>query len=482
MVENLSLDGLNFENRKDSGNMNKLKIENFGPVGRAEIELAPLTIFVGHNNSGKSYVSKLIHSILTSIDDVKSFSDSAVEKLLVNDLNAFSDFKEKLLDYLESKPDFFRQPFFYDAKKFDKLFCEGIEKQHLSLIEKNLKCNFLPSLDLLNNAKSGGPFEISFDDMKFLNDAGGLKMTNLNSINQNRIKLENKVLFDFKRESGEVLIKLDYLSLSKLFNGYDVFPMLLYSILAQAYGETHKKKSFYIPASAQSTTDKFKSILSDELSGLKMTSLIEKDMLFSYLNTQREVKNENFYRIASKIENEVLNGKIYFRFNGVYDDLVFVDNSTGCEFDFGLVSSSVKQLTPLINYLKYELDEGDTLIIEEIENHLHPANQRILVKYLVNLANSGLNIILTTHSDYILEQFNNSIRLSNIDSGSLTNLEYSKEDALSHKDVNIYNFKNNSSSVSKFDINETGFIDEVFGQVIEDMYDESREIIHSKVR
>lgn len=115
-------------------------------------------------------------------------------------------------------------------------------------------------------------------------------MTNLNSINQNRIKLENKVLFDFRRESGEVLIKLDYLSLSKLFNGYDVFPMLLYSILAQAYGETHKKKSFYIPASAQSTTDKFKSILSDELSGLKMTSLIEKDMLFSYLNTKGKSK------------------------------------------------------------------------------------------------------------------------------------------------------------------------------------------------
>ena len=385
-----------------------------------------------------------------------------------------------MLDYLEFDPDFFKQPFCFDAKKFDRLFCEGIEKQHLSLIENNLKSNFISNLDLLNNVASGESFEISFNNLGFYNDCGSLKLTGSNGIKQNKIKLKNKVLFDFKRESGNVSIKLDYLSLSKLINRYDVFSIVLYSTLAQAYAKTNRNKSLYIPASAQSTTDKFKSILSDELSGLKMISSIERDMLFSYMNTQREIRNNHFSKIASKIENEILNGKINFKYNGVYDDLIFADNNAGCEFDFSLVSSSVKQLTPLINYLKYELDVGDTLIIEEIENHLHPANQRILVKYLVNLANNGLNIILTTHSDYILEQFNNHIRLSNVNSDSLGDLGFLKEDVLNYDEINIYDLKNDSSEVFKFDVNETGFIDGVFSPVIEDMYDESRDIINSK--
>ena len=177
-----------------------------------------------------------------------------------------------------------------------------------------------------------------------------------------------------------------------------------------------------------------------------------------------------------------MNGEIKFKDNGVYDDLTFKDYNSGCEFDYSLVSSSVKQLTPLINYIKYELDVGDTLIIEEIENHLHPANQRTLVRHLVNLVNEGLNIILTTHSDYILEQFNNLIRLSNVESDKLKELGFGKADVLDCDKVAIYNFANDSPQVSRFDINRTGFIDETFTAVVEGLYDESREIIHSKRR
>ena len=471
-----------FNHKRHCDSMHKLNLKNFGPLKDAEISVMPLTVFVGQNSSGKSYCSKLCHSILTAIDNPESFAITSVETLMENDSELFQDFDDRLMEYLHSKPNFSNDVFRYDGKKFDRLFAEGIIKNHICLIENSLKNNFNPDLNRLDNAVSNDSFEIAFDDLGFFNNHGALQCNRQIQINPNKIKLKNKLLFEFERVDDEVLIKLDYLTLSNLFNGYEMFSAALYSTLAGAYARKQKEASFYIPASAQSTTDKFRSILSDELLGLKMTSSIDRDMLVSYLNNQRIIKNKTFNNIAHQIERDVLRGEIRFKDNGIYDDLVFKDYDNGREFDFSLVSSSVKQLTPLINYLKYELDVGDTLIIEEIENHLHPANQRILVRHLVNLVNEGLNIVLTTHSDYILEQFNNLIRLSNVDSTQLKELGFEPGDVLDCEKIAIYNFKNASSEVSRFDINETGFIDETFGQVIEDLYDESLEIIHSKRR
>ena len=42
------------------GNTKTLKIENFGPIKQADIDISPLTIFMGQNNSGKSFVARII--------------------------------------------------------------------------------------------------------------------------------------------------------------------------------------------------------------------------------------------------------------------------------------------------------------------------------------------------------------------------------------------------------------------------------------
>ena len=111
------------------------------------------------------------------------------------------------------------------------------------------------------------------------------------------------------------------------------------------------------------------------------------------------------------MEHEINGGELQFKKGDLKDELIFVDSKNYMELDLNLVSSSIRELIPIIIYLKYYLNKGDTLIIEEIENHLHPKNQLILVKYLVKAINKGLNIILTTHSDFIIEKFNNFIRL-----------------------------------------------------------------------
>lgn len=41
----------------------KVRVEDYGKIKSAEIEMAPLTLFVGDNNSGKSYLLALLWGI-----------------------------------------------------------------------------------------------------------------------------------------------------------------------------------------------------------------------------------------------------------------------------------------------------------------------------------------------------------------------------------------------------------------------------------
>ena len=40
---------------------NNIKVNNFGIIKDANIDISPLTIFIGPNSSGKSFIAKLIH-------------------------------------------------------------------------------------------------------------------------------------------------------------------------------------------------------------------------------------------------------------------------------------------------------------------------------------------------------------------------------------------------------------------------------------
>lgn len=46
----------------------RLIIEKFGKIERAEIQVSPLTLLVGDNNSGKSYLLSLLWGIYAAED------------------------------------------------------------------------------------------------------------------------------------------------------------------------------------------------------------------------------------------------------------------------------------------------------------------------------------------------------------------------------------------------------------------------------
>ena len=46
----------------------RIAVENFGPIGKGEVELRPLTIFVGASNTGKTCFSVLIYALHKTLE------------------------------------------------------------------------------------------------------------------------------------------------------------------------------------------------------------------------------------------------------------------------------------------------------------------------------------------------------------------------------------------------------------------------------
>ena len=46
----------------------ELKIQNFGPIDEATIQVGRFTVFAGPNNTGKTFVAKMLYSMLGTIN------------------------------------------------------------------------------------------------------------------------------------------------------------------------------------------------------------------------------------------------------------------------------------------------------------------------------------------------------------------------------------------------------------------------------
>ena len=75
-------------------------------------------------------------------------------------------------------------------------------------------------------------------------------------------------------------------------------------------------------------------------------------------------------------------------------------------------SSSVRSLLDISFYLSSIAEKGDLLMVDEPELSLHPENQRRIARLFARLANLGVKVFITTHSDYIVKELNTLIMLN----------------------------------------------------------------------
>ncbi|XXX93753.1 ATP-binding protein [Sorangium sp. So ce204] len=116
------------------------------------------------------------------------------------------------------------------------------------------------------------------------------------------------------------------------------------------------------------------------------------------------------YTDADAIEQKIQRGnRTRFKPTLLGGQEIMVDVKRGLSIDLYNASSSIKQLTPLLLYLRFRAAPNDFLIIDEPEMGLHPESQARVIEALAMLVNLGVRVLVTTHSPYVMAHLNNLV-------------------------------------------------------------------------
>lgn len=191
--------------------------------------------------------------------------------------------------------------------------------------------------------------------------------------------------------------------------------------------------------------------------------------------------------LAEQIESKILQGEIRTASSPVgYPEFRY--RPEGWSEDLGLMntSSMVSELAPVVLYLRYVVRPGETLIIEEPESHLHPALQVEFTRHLAAAVRAGVRVIITTHSEWVLEELANLVRLSTLPKSRREGIGGAPY-ALEREQLGVWRFepkkRPKGSVVREIPFNpDIGNFDSGFDRVAMDTYNDQAEIIRREER
>jgi len=125
-------------------------------------------------------------------------------------------------------------------------------------------------------------------------------------------------------------------------------------------------------------------------------------------------KQGEFGSFVDFLEGKVIEGSVIF--DDFQKKLKYKSNRTGLVSEFYEASSMIAEISPLVAYLKYILPKKNSILfIEEPEAHLHPKVQVEMMKIFVDLVKSGVKVVMTTHSDFMMNELSNALLAKEID-------------------------------------------------------------------
>ena len=494
-----------------SGNY-RVEVTDFGPVAKASIDLRPLTVFVGPSNTGKSYMAVLLYALHRCLTGASSPREGPRFLLRFGWRPSFAPVHEERLDsaireslgkWTSELTDEGPLPTLPpDVADFIRPMLESVDGMDASLAGETGRCFGIEDLGaLVRRGAASKRFRfsvtITHEELReavryqFAIGSDGSNVTGhvpqLKEPRADRRLL--RLLQLYGRRAGlsdqERARELEYMILREL-------PELLFSSLIEPLSQ----EAYYLPADRTGVMHSHQVVVgtlvqSATTAGLRPSTNVPVlsgvladflDQLIAMGEGRGRRGRHLSPRIAKPLERNLLEGTVRVQKTTGYP--TFAYRPEGWEDDLPLMraSSMVSELAPVVLYLKHLVQPGNVLIIEEPEAHLHPAMQTVLARELARLVRAGVRIVITTHSDWLIEQIGNLVRLSGLAKGQQKSLSGTSV-ALPPEQVGLWLFTPNAAAggslVEEITLDpETGLFPTDYDAVSEALYNEGAEIFN----
>ena len=192
---------------------------------------------------------------------------------------------------------------------------------------------------------------------------------------------------------------------------------------------------------------------------------------------RRKVRSARRGKTLSDDVKDMMNGS----YSSAEDEIRFISKARGKGRSFNvplhLASSSVRGLSDLYFFLRHDAKPADLLIIDEPESHLDTRNQIELARLLARCTRAGLQVLITTHSDYLIKEINNLVMLTQdfkSKDAFLKKLGYKADDALDPSSVRAYIAED--GGLTRCEIDRFGIDMPVFDETIDSINHASTEL------
>ncbi len=410
-----------------------MRVQNLGPIKDCELTLGQQTMFMGKNNTGKTYISYLYYGIFKKLNELRGeLLDAYVTENFDNHTDGltFTISRKMLMDYLIKHCTVRLNTDIYSL--LPRLFNlnEFKFKQTNITIEESDVMSFLKSFDRLQIPFTSQIVSVPYVVKVETEEKDGLIIIKLNDIEHMRKSMKHTEIIDdysiaqaFQNSVINILItKLFYVS-SILYipaerNGINVFKKEL---------TFHRSLDSFDIDEDSRQAEIYPTPISDYIRYLNTIDR-EEDFngLYGFDEENMDQLQKNIWFLFS---TTILNGKYeydsnaneyyYCEFDSIspnhFNDIATKHKYKDDRIALQHASSSVKSLFGLEFYLKHKVSAGDILFIDEPEMNLDPMRQIKFAELISKLSQSGVRVIISSHSDYLIRATTNQMLKAQLD-------------------------------------------------------------------